>query len=140
MKKEGVGGALYCQLTNQQKNTEIAYNWKASSHPLDFKYLPESLNSKTHIFNLSLHFVIPPPNHQSLIRDLSLPRRVYMGWWLKYCGLWTIMTIIVSLVQAEDPYRFFDWRVTYGNIYPLGIPQRVLDFLPQYQCGFFFFF
>lgn len=47
-----------------------------------------------------------------------------MEWWLKYCGLWTMMTII-SLVQAEDPYRFFDWRVTYGNIYPLGIPQRV---------------
>ncbi|CAH8305568.1 unnamed protein product [Eruca vesicaria subsp. sativa] len=47
-----------------------------------------------------------------------------MGWCLKYCGLWAMMMTIISLVQAEDPYRFFDWRVTYGNIYPLGIPQR----------------
>ncbi|KAL0739673.1 hypothetical protein Bca4012_015883 [Brassica carinata] len=92
-------------------------------HPLDFKYIPESLNSIAHTFNLSPHFIITPLNHQSLFRDLSLARRVYMGWWLKYCGLWT-MVAIISLVQAEDPYRFFDWRVTYGNIYPLGIPQR----------------
>jgi len=40
-----------------------------------------------------------------------------------------MMTIsIISFVQADDPYRFFDWRVTYGNISPLGIPQRVFFF------------
>lgn len=26
---------------------------------------------------------------------------------------------------AEDPYRFFTWNVTWGTIWPLGIPQRV---------------
>lgn len=26
---------------------------------------------------------------------------------------------------AEDPYRFFNWNVTYGDIYPLGLRQRV---------------
>ncbi|KAJ9132673.1 hypothetical protein P3X46_033513 [Hevea brasiliensis] len=27
-------------------------------------------------------------------------------------------------VFAEDPYRFFEWNVTYGNIYPLGVKQQ----------------
>jgi len=26
---------------------------------------------------------------------------------------------------AEDPYRFFNWNVTYGDIFPLGVRQRV---------------
>ena len=28
-------------------------------------------------------------------------------------------------VAAEDPYRFFDWNITYGDIYPLGVKQQV---------------
>lgn len=28
-------------------------------------------------------------------------------------------------IEAEDPYMFFTWEVTYGTIYPLGIPQQV---------------
>ncbi|VVB09590.1 unnamed protein product [Arabis nemorensis] len=32
--------------------------------------------------------------------------------------------MIISFVEAEDPYRYFDWRVTYGNIYPLGCPPQ----------------
>lgn len=27
-------------------------------------------------------------------------------------------------VQAEDPYLFFEWNVTYGTISPLGVPQE----------------
>ncbi|KAI9113597.1 hypothetical protein K1719_015524 [Acacia pycnantha] len=27
-------------------------------------------------------------------------------------------------VGAEDPYMFFTWEVTYGTIYPLGVPQQ----------------
>ncbi|KAG4931819.1 hypothetical protein JHK86_048780 [Glycine max] len=27
-------------------------------------------------------------------------------------------------VVAEDPYRFFTWNVTYGDIYPLGVRQQ----------------
>ncbi|KAI8549370.1 hypothetical protein RHMOL_Rhmol06G0019300 [Rhododendron molle] len=29
-----------------------------------------------------------------------------------------------AIVGADDPYRFFDWNVTYGDIYPLGVRQR----------------
>ncbi|CAN0847749.1 L-ascorbate oxidase homolog, partial [Linum grandiflorum] len=31
---------------------------------------------------------------------------------------------LISLVGAESPYRFFNWNVTYGDIYPLGVRQR----------------
>jgi len=33
--------------------------------------------------------------------------------------------VSVSLVQAEDAYKFFTWTVTYGNLSPLGSPQQV---------------
>ncbi|KAG5145225.1 hypothetical protein JHK84_030768 [Glycine max] len=29
-----------------------------------------------------------------------------------------------AFVAAEDPYRFFDWTITYGDIYPLGVKQQ----------------
>lgn len=31
----------------------------------------------------------------------------------------------LAMVGAEDPYRFFEWNVTYGDIYPLGVRQQV---------------
>ncbi|CAN1315358.1 L-ascorbate oxidase homolog [Linum perenne] len=31
---------------------------------------------------------------------------------------------LFSIVGAESPYRFFNWNVTYGDIYPLGVRQR----------------
>ncbi|KFK30447.1 hypothetical protein AALP_AA7G262200 [Arabis alpina] len=50
-----------------------------------------------------------------------------MGSWLNG-GVWMMimtMTMVIALVQAENPYRFFDWRVTYGNINPSGSsPQK----------------
>ncbi|ONK72799.1 uncharacterized protein A4U43_C04F23360 [Asparagus officinalis] len=30
----------------------------------------------------------------------------------------------LSLTVADDPYRFFDWVVTFGDIYPLGVKQQ----------------
>ncbi|XP_068654058.1 L-ascorbate oxidase homolog [Aristolochia californica] len=30
------------------------------------------------------------------------------------------------LVEAEDPYRYYTWTVTYGTAYPLGVPQKVV--------------
>ncbi|KAK9092042.1 hypothetical protein Syun_026953 [Stephania yunnanensis] len=30
----------------------------------------------------------------------------------------------VSCVDGEDPYRFLTWKVTYGNIWPLGVKQQ----------------
>ncbi|XAR73950.1 L-ascorbate oxidase [Bertholletia excelsa] len=32
----------------------------------------------------------------------------------------------VSVVQAEDAYRYYTWTVTYGTASPLGIPQQVI--------------
>lgn len=31
---------------------------------------------------------------------------------------------LFAIVVAEDPYRFFDWNITYGDISPLGVPQQ----------------
>lgn len=33
------------------------------------------------------------------------------------------------LVAGDDPYRFFTWTVTYGDIYPLGVKQQVRSLL-----------
>lgn len=39
---------------------------------------------------------------------------------------------LVFSAQAEAPYRFFDWEVTYGDINPLGgVPQQVHIVLSQ---------
>ncbi|KAI7751668.1 hypothetical protein M8C21_010555 [Ambrosia artemisiifolia] len=35
-------------------------------------------------------------------------------------------TLSVSLVKAEDPYKFYTWTVTYGTVSPLGVPQQVI--------------
>nr|XP_043618254.1 L-ascorbate oxidase homolog [Erigeron canadensis] len=39
-----------------------------------------------------------------------------------YLGL--LLLAFVCLSNAEDPYRNFNWVVTYGQISPLGVPQR----------------
>ncbi|RAL43221.1 hypothetical protein DM860_010003 [Cuscuta australis] len=31
---------------------------------------------------------------------------------------------LFAAARAENPYRFFTWNVTYGTIYPLGVPQQ----------------
>ena len=31
----------------------------------------------------------------------------------------------LSTVDAEDPFRFCDWNVTYGDIYALAVRQEV---------------
>jgi hypothetical protein len=40
----------------------------------------------------------------------------------------TILFFFTS-VKCEDPYRFFTWKVTYGDIYPLGIKQQVFIYI-----------
>ncbi|KAK3001186.1 hypothetical protein RJ639_021891 [Escallonia herrerae] len=37
--------------------------------------------------------------------------------------LCTVLALF-AIVRAEDPYRFFNWNVTYGDIYPLGVRQQ----------------
>lgn len=31
-----------------------------------------------------------------------------------------------TVVKGEDPYLFFTWKVTYGTLRPLGLPQQVI--------------
>ncbi|KAF5804097.1 putative laccase [Helianthus annuus] len=31
---------------------------------------------------------------------------------------------VISSINGEDPYRFFTWKVTYGDIYPMGVKQQ----------------
>lgn len=31
---------------------------------------------------------------------------------------------MAEIISGEDPYRFFTWNVTYGDIYPLGVKQQ----------------
>ncbi|KAL2482154.1 SKU5 similar 5 [Forsythia ovata] len=41
---------------------------------------------------------------------------------------WSILAVtvlmLVDCTNGEDPYRFFTWNVTYGDIYPLGFKQQ----------------
>ncbi|GJM88916.1 hypothetical protein PR202_ga05496 [Eleusine coracana subsp. coracana] len=32
----------------------------------------------------------------------------------------------LAVVHAEDPYLFFEWKVTYGTKSLLGVPQKVI--------------
>ncbi|XP_062101473.1 L-ascorbate oxidase homolog [Humulus lupulus] len=43
---------------------------------------------------------------------------------VKLCALLCFTASLFAIVRAEDPYRFFDWNVTYGDIYPLGVRQQ----------------
>ncbi|KAI3928474.1 hypothetical protein MKW98_024075 [Papaver atlanticum] len=40
------------------------------------------------------------------------------------CSLVFSLFLFVTFVSGEDPYRFFTWKVTFGDIYPLGVKQR----------------
>ncbi|CAN6463809.1 unnamed protein product [Victoria cruziana] len=35
-----------------------------------------------------------------------------------------LITLSAVAVNGDNPYRFFTWNVTYGVIYPLGVPQQ----------------
>lgn len=35
-----------------------------------------------------------------------------------------LVLLLGDCIIAEDPYRFFTWNVTYGDIYPLGVKQQ----------------
>ncbi|ONK64835.1 uncharacterized protein A4U43_C07F30470 [Asparagus officinalis] len=43
---------------------------------------------------------------------------------MKKLSLLLIFLISAAITSADDPYRFFDWTVTYGPISPLGLPQQ----------------
>lgn len=44
-----------------------------------------------------------------------------MVFWELCVGFLTLAIV----ATADNPYRFFEWNVTYGDIYPLGVRQQV---------------
>ncbi|OIT34368.1 PREDICTED: L-ascorbate oxidase homolog [Nicotiana attenuata] len=40
------------------------------------------------------------------------------------CFALVALYMSIYIVVAEDPYRYFDWRISYGDIYPLGVRQQ----------------
>ncbi|KAH0697513.1 hypothetical protein KY290_015385 [Solanum tuberosum] len=40
------------------------------------------------------------------------------------CGIFIFWS--VSVVKAEDTYKYFTWTATYGTLSPLGVPQQVI--------------
>lgn len=49
-----------------------------------------------------------------------------MGCSMRVCCVLLFVVLLVACVRGEDPYRFYTWNVTYGDIYPLGVKQQVL--------------
>ena len=54
-------------------------------------------------------------------------RKGEMGEYRSICSF-ILVFLLVACASGEDPYRFYNWNVTYGDIYPLGIKQRVPSF------------
>ncbi|GAB2300428.1 hypothetical protein Dimus_034471 [Dionaea muscipula] len=46
-------------------------------------------------------------------------------WW-RCCIAVALFVFVINKqeVAADDPYRYFSWNVTYGDISPLGVPQQ----------------
>ncbi|XP_031123410.1 L-ascorbate oxidase homolog [Ipomoea triloba] len=43
----------------------------------------------------------------------------------KTCPMATVVLLLcLSVIRAEDPYLFFTWKVTYGTMSPMGVPQQ----------------
>ncbi|PRQ52763.1 putative laccase [Rosa chinensis] len=47
-----------------------------------------------------------------------------MGLYTSVCCVLLVALLTVSFTNGEDPYRFYNWNVTYGDIYPLGVKQQ----------------
>ncbi|XAR53799.1 L-ascorbate oxidase [Bertholletia excelsa] len=39
-------------------------------------------------------------------------------------SLFIFALVLVHGVNGENPYRFYTWKITYGDIYPLGVKQQ----------------
>ncbi|OIW08435.1 hypothetical protein TanjilG_03111 [Lupinus angustifolius] len=47
-----------------------------------------------------------------------------MGYSRKLSCVLLLVVLLVACTKGEDPYRFYTWNVTYGDIYPLGVKQQ----------------
>jgi hypothetical protein len=51
-----------------------------------------------------------------------------MGENRSFCSV-ILVVLLVACASGEDPYRFYNWNVTYGDIYPLGVKQQVASLI-----------
>lgn len=93
--------------------------------PLNFFPLLKTLYSP-----LSLPFISHQVNKTSL-SFLKMPLNLAVGATLS--ALFCVTVSLFAIVSAEDPYRFFNWNITYGDIYPLGARQRVRPQFPVHS-------
>ncbi|TKY66981.1 L-ascorbate oxidase-like [Spatholobus suberectus] len=47
-----------------------------------------------------------------------------MGCFIRVCCALLLVVLLVACASGEDPYRFYTWNITYGDIYPLGVKQQ----------------
>ncbi|KAM0955770.1 hypothetical protein ACFX2A_024618 [Malus domestica] len=47
-----------------------------------------------------------------------------MGVYKSACCVVLVALLTVTCTNGEDPYRFYNWNVTYGDIYPLGVKKQ----------------
>ncbi|KAI8567369.1 hypothetical protein RHMOL_Rhmol02G0116600 [Rhododendron molle] len=36
----------------------------------------------------------------------------------------SLVLLVQNEVNGDSPYRFYTWKITYGDIYPLGVKQQ----------------
>lgn len=63
-----------------------------------------------------------------------------LNWWSTVAVVVGVVSL-VKCINGEDPYQFFTWNVTYGDIYPLGVKQQVVSlFIQDSRFHIFLFF
>ena len=85
-----------------------------SSSVPHFKYTPSVLiHYPSFSFKILSHLQLP---------TITIAQEMALN---SFRAFLSIFSLLFTIVAAEDPYRFFTWNVTFGDIYPLGIRQQV---------------
>ena len=78
----------------------------------------------------ALPLLRPPPIYPAVVEQMagSMERVLFFA----------CVCLLVNSAWTEDPYRFFDWDITHGEISPLGVPQQVRhqSLVLVLQCDF----
>lgn len=85
-----------------------------SSSVPHFKYTPSVLiHYPSFSFKILSHLQLP---------TITIAQEMALN---SFRAFLSIFSLLFTIVAAEDPYRFFTWNVTFGDIYPLGVRQQV---------------
>lgn len=83
-----------------------------------------------------LHFLI-------LVLQLEQTELKMRSLWWSLLVVQILFLLLLGFSNGESPYRWYNWNITYGDIYPLGVKQQVLSTNAldlKYVCFFTFFF